>query len=92
MTVKFVLLFRREKINWAGILEQDVTVHRDVPFIVSLNTAVVSRRKPGSAGTSSDIFLARGRTVYIHVGLKCCNKEFCKLLRYYGKIRGDTVN
>jgi len=64
----------------------------DVPFIVSLNAAVVSRRKPGSAGTSSYIFLARGRAVYGPVGLKCCNKELYKLLLYYDTIRGVTVD
>ena len=30
--LKFVLLFRGEKINWAGILEQNVMVHRRCPF------------------------------------------------------------
>jgi len=69
-----------------------------VPFIVSLNADpgflcdTTSHMKPGSAGTSSDIFLARGRCVYRHVALKCCNKEFCKLLLYYDKIRIVAVD
>jgi len=32
MTVKFVLLFRWEKINWAGILKRNFMVHRGCPF------------------------------------------------------------